>query len=246
MKNLNLKSIPKNKKYEPNTLYRINSGEEVLFEELHDESDGKQKHKEIVRLKYILEDKQYGIYAKEYRNVLFVKDDMKKADILACVVDDKNKRIHSFIMDVKSNISAFSDDLYKNDALITVIKEVRDFINQLADEKVSKDGIFYLYKSEGYNEEETFGIVTKSFEKNKFLDASEMIETVLNRNGNLNDLSFLKFYNSLKPYKSEIKKLRDFSKQKITICDRQFDLNVYLLSNIDEYISEASIEICIS
>ena len=73
-----------------------------------------------------------------------------------------------------------------------------------------------------------------------------MIETVLNRNGNLNDLSFLKFYNSLKPYKSEIKKLRDFSKQKITICDRQFDLNVFLLSNIDEYISEASIEICIS
>lgn len=111
---------------------------------------------------------------------MFVKEQMKKADILACVVDDKNKRIHSFIMDVKSNISAFSDDLYKNDALITVIKEIRDFINQLADEKVSKDGIFYLYKSEGYNEEETFGIVTKSFEKNKFLDASEMIENILN------------------------------------------------------------------
>lgn len=48
-----------------NTLYKINFGEEVLFEELHYESDGKQNHKEIVRLKYILEDKQYGIYAKE-------------------------------------------------------------------------------------------------------------------------------------------------------------------------------------
>lgn len=55
MKKLNLKSIPENNKFEPNALYKISSGEEVIFEELHEESDGKEKHKEIVRLKYILD-----------------------------------------------------------------------------------------------------------------------------------------------------------------------------------------------
>lgn len=62
----------------------------------------------------------------------------------------------------------------------------------------------------------------------------------------MNNLIFTKFYNSLKPYRSEIKKLKDFSGRKITIYGRQFDLNVYLLTNMDEYISEASIEICMS
>lgn len=69
-----------------------------------------------------------------------VKQGCKTADILACAVDENEKKIATFIFDVKSNISAFSDDLLKDQALLTVIKEVRDFVEQIHAEMLHKNG----------------------------------------------------------------------------------------------------------
>lgn len=58
--------------------------------------------------------------------------------------DDSNKKIQSFIFDVKSDISAFSDDLRKENAMLTAIKEVRDFIEQIQMERLHKNSFFVV------------------------------------------------------------------------------------------------------
>ena len=55
----------------------------IPFVEEHSEK------REIVHLQFELEEEQYGIYAYEYRGACTVKEGCKKADILACVVDEQ-------------------------------------------------------------------------------------------------------------------------------------------------------------
>ena len=112
-------------KLQKSTLYKIPESMTVPFEEIH--ANGK----EVVNLNYQLQESQYGIYANEYKNPCINKQGCKKADVLACVVDDKRKEIKSLVFDVKSNISSFSDDLTKESAALTAIKEIRDFIEQI-------------------------------------------------------------------------------------------------------------------
>ena len=95
---------------------------QIPFVELHKDKCEK------VFLDYKLADEQFGIYATEYRAPV-IKKGIKTTDIIACIVDEKQKNIYTLIADVKSNISSFSDDLSKGDALITAIKEV--FQNKL-------------------------------------------------------------------------------------------------------------------
>ncbi len=121
-----------------NVLYKINKSTQVIFKEQH------EKSQEIVNIDYCLENHQYAIYANEYRRPEIDKNGCKTADVLSCVFDDKNKTIQSFIFDVKSDISAFSDDLQKENAMLTAIKEVRDFIEQIQMERLHKNS-FLLY-----------------------------------------------------------------------------------------------------
>lgn len=93
----------------------------VCFAERH--ADKSEK----VRIEYSLENGQYGIFAQEFRNPIAGKQDRKTADALACIIDEECKKNLTVIFDVKSNISAFSDDLLKDGAMLTVIKQVRDF-----------------------------------------------------------------------------------------------------------------------
>lgn len=97
-----------------------------------------------MKLEYILDEKQYAFLGKEYRSSNFSKAGCKVADIMSSMVDDGKKLIYSVILDIKKDISAFSDDLLKDEAIITAIKEVRDFIKQLHDEIYVKIVYYYL------------------------------------------------------------------------------------------------------
>ena len=126
MNKITFREIPKEKIEEnqipKNQVYKVSEPMSIPFVEDH------ATHKEQVELDYQLKDGQYGLYANEFRGQYTSKDGCKKADVLACVVDEKEKTVYTLIFDVKSNISAFSDDLKKDEAVITAVKEVRDFL----------------------------------------------------------------------------------------------------------------------
>lgn len=217
------------KPIDKNALYKINKSTRVVFKEQH------EKSQEVVNIDYFLEEHQYAIYANEYRRPEIDKNGCKTADVLSCVFDDSNKKIQSFIFDVKSDISAFSDDLRKENAMLTAIKEVRDFIEQIQMERLHKNSFLLYYENEGYVEEENFGIVTKSFEAEKFKNAAERLDGILSgKQEDIPTLLFLKLQNNLKPYEKEISRLYDFAEQMIKIAGKLYKLQVFLLTKKDE------------
>lgn len=227
--------------YRKNVLYKINDACTVSFREEHE--TGKL---ERVNLVYDLEHHQYGSFAHEFRNPVVRKEGCKTADVLACVVDETQKKIHTIIFDVKSDISAFSDDLLRNESLLTAIKNVKKFICQIHDEILHKNGFMLYYSDEGFSEEETIGIVTESFEKEKFAAAADLLEQLLSdKNILISELTDLKLKNNLRPYAREVECLRDFSEEKVTISGRLYDLQIFLLEKISEQESAALIKVAL-
>ena len=89
MINLNFKDYAE--PCQKNILYKIHQSTIVHFKELH----GDNESYELVKLIYDLHPGQYGIFAHEYRSPVTLKQGCKSADILACKVDEGNKRIIS-------------------------------------------------------------------------------------------------------------------------------------------------------
>lgn len=171
MLNLQIKDI-NSKNISKNVLYKVPESMQILFVESHEDKCEK------VILDYKLENEQFGIYATEYRAPV-IKKGIKTTDIIACIIDEKQKSIYTLVADVKSNISSFSDDLSKDDALITVIKEVRDFSEQIEDGLLHKENFLMYHKNEGFNERCEMAIFTRNFECEKFRDAARYIEKLL-------------------------------------------------------------------
>lgn len=213
-------------KYEPNNcsrniLYRIGESGIIQFTEEH------KQHKEIVRLHIQLENGQYAVYANEYRNPLVEKRGCRTADVLILIVDEQEKRIFSFLFDVKTNISAFSDNLLGENAMITALKEVRDFLEQLEDTLKSKNALIALYGC--YSEKENLGIVTRNFDTAKFEAVAETYEKIFQENHTANSLILYKLRNNLKPYGNVIERIKQFAQKKIVISGKTYQLHTYIL-----------------
>lgn len=218
-----------------NILYRINQSQTVLFKEDHEVREKQKKtaqleQSETVQLQYCLSGGQYGIYAREYRGQVTEKDGCKVADILACVVDEPGKMIFSTICDVKRNISAFSDDLQKDNAMLTAVKEVRDFIEQLRAGVLHKNSFMLYYHADDFQERERLGIVTKSFEPEKFRAVADLLEQRVQADDpKVSSLVTHKLRNNLGPYRGEIGKLRAFADQTVFIGGKPCPLHVFPL-----------------
>lgn len=226
--------------YEKNVLYDIREDRVVPFRETHTDSD----KVEAVDLVYCLEAGQYGIFAYEYRSPFLEKQGCKTVDVLACVVDDIHKKVHTILFDVKSNISAFSDDLLKDSTMLRAIMEVRDFTDQLHDALLHKDAFMLYYKDGGFEEDEKVGIVTGNFEERKFADVADLLERLfVSEDAPISKLVEIKLKNSLRPYKDEIRRMRYFSERKVEISGKIYELQVYLLEKISGVESKTVIEI---
>ncbi len=150
-------------------------------------------------------------------------------------------------MDIKRNISVFSDDLLKDNAAITAIKEIVGFIEQIHHSILHKDSLLVYRKDEGYTETEEVGIATRRFEGQKFYGLADFLENL----GELpklkiNPQSWFKVQNQYKPYVPEAAKIREFAGHKVTVCGRQYPLHVYLLEQVNESEYAVSIELELS
>lgn len=237
MINLSFRLYNPSKVIEKSNLYRVNETETVKFIEQH------QSAKEIVNMEIVLRKGQYGIYANEYRRPGTEKEGCKTTDVLACIIDENNKKIRSIVFDVKSNISAFSDNLMRDEAMITAINEVHDFVEQIHAELLHKKSFLIYYKDAGYIEQEHVGIVTKSFEPEKFRAVAQKLERLISEEKkNISTLVSLKLKNSIRPYEPEIKTLYNFADKKIIIHEREYPLQVYILQKANSTDYEITIK----
>ncbi len=238
---LNTKSLKLDMQIQKNVLYQINENTTVSVREEHKDC----ADTETVNLRYVLEGGQYAVFANEFRSPNVSKQGCKSADILTCLIDDEHKHIYTLILDMKKNISAFSDNLLKDDTLLSAINEVDDFIEQLRHAMLHKDGILLFHKDEGYIEKVEVGIATRRFESEKFLKIAEFLEGLVNRQKPLNiqPLLWYKLKNNLMPYVSESEKIRDFAERKVCLCGNCYQLQVYLLEWVENCEYAVSIEI---
>lgn len=241
MISLNTTNLKQGAKIQNNVLYKIEQDRIISVREEHDHCDDV----EIVQLKFDLKDGQYAVFGKEYRSPNFLKYGCKSTDVLTCLIDDKNKGIYSFLLDIKKNISAFSDDLLKDGAMLSAIKEVRDFIEQLHHALIHKESFLTAYKSYGYTETTEIGLATKSFEREKFLKVADFLANLEDYENppNMTPLLWYKFKNNLMPYRSEESKMRNFADKRVEICGNSYDLQVYLLRWVKDSEYAASVEI---
>lgn len=224
-----------------NVLYRLDTSNEVCFAERH--ADKSEK----VRIDYSLENGQYGIFAQEFRNPIAGKQDCKTADVLACIIDEECKKILTVIFDVKSNISAFSDDLLKDGAMLTVIKEVRDFTKQLHDEILHKESFILYYKDEGFKEREILGLVTGNFESSKFVEAADLLESLFEyADSSIPRLIELKLKKNLMAYRNESIRLRDFAEKRVNIGEKMYNLWIFLLEKTSATEYAANIKLALN
>lgn len=226
-------------KIQKNNLYKISTSMVVPFVEEH------EKSREKVILHYKLMDGQFGIYATEYRAPVVIKKGCKTTDILACVVDENQRKLYTLIADVKSNISSFSDDLSKENALFTAVKEVRDFTEQVECEWLHKENFMMFYKHEGFEEFCEYAIVTKNFEHDKFRKAADKLEELIkNENKNISVLIQTKMRTNLRSYEGEIHRLRKFADEMLIMNKKEYALKVIILEKEKEetYSSEIQID----
>ncbi len=223
----NIRTLKPNEQVQKNVLYEIKGDMCISVQEAHGESQDSER----VNLEYHLKEGQYAIFAYEYRPSYISKQGCKSADVMTCLIDDDNKDINSLIFDIKRNISAFSDNLLKEGALITAVKEVKDFIDQIHHTMLHKEGILLYRKEKGYTERAEVGIVTRRFECEKFLQAAEFLEnlTSLPKPAGMQPSLWYKFQYNLSPYVNESQKLREFADCKVTVSKKQYPLRVYLL-----------------
>lgn len=232
MVEFNIREIKPNASYQKNTLCRINKDRVIQVCEKHKDSS----NIEIVNLEYILKENQYALFGNEYRNPHLSAHGCKTTDVLTCIIDDENKTIYSLIFDIKSNISSFSDNLLNENALLTAINEVKDFIEQLSYANMHKNSFLTFHKAEGYSETLEVGIATKNFESEKFLSVADFLEnlTHFERPENIQPLVWYKFKTNLMPYISEVKKIRNFANKTVEIEGMPYQLRVFMLEKVTD------------
>lgn len=122
-----------------NTLYTVPSSTIIPFEEL--QKDGT---KDLVQLHYNISENETGFYGSEYRPGFLAKSDCKAVDILGMVVNDEQKKVTSYLYDVKRTVGG--DDV------------IFHFVEQIQDSLLHKQAMIqYL---DGYQEKEHLGVIT--------------------------------------------------------------------------------------
>lgn len=97
MKRIKGHYIKEGKNLEKGKLYIIRKNRIVVFEE--EETD------DIVNIHFnITKEQQYGIYSSEFKPSFIEDNGVKKADILIFIVDEENKHLSSWIIDVKKTV----------------------------------------------------------------------------------------------------------------------------------------------
>lgn len=128
-------TIRENRQVLPGRLYRVEKSRTLNFEE--------QETDDAVEIMFHIGDGQYGIYGNEYKPPFVEDQGGKKADILALVIDDKQKRFSSWVVDVKKTVGGEDVICHLVEQLIESVKHKKAITTYL-DEYTEEQHIGYI------------------------------------------------------------------------------------------------------
>mgnify|MGYP004537649491 CR=1 FL=1 len=197
------------------TLYKILKSREITVDE--------ERTKDRVIIEYIVQNGQYGICCSEYKPPFIDDEGAKKVDVLVLVIDEKNKKFSSWILDMKQSVGG-------EDVIFHLLEQLQDSLkhkNALA-----------IYMDD-FREEQHLGFVTRD------LQIERIEESVKKREKELNDIKKSTFQmfpiirnkgmiESIK-LKKEIETLSMFLDKKMKIKDQIYPIESYISEKQGEY-----------
>ena len=197
------------------TLYKILKSREITVDE--------DRTKDRVIIEYIVHNGQYGICCSEYKPPFIDDEGAKKVDVLVLVIDEKNKKFSSWILDMKQSVGG-------EDVIFHLLEQLQDSLkhkNALA-----------IYMDD-FREEQHLGFVTRD------LQIERIEESVKKREKELNDIKKSTFQmfpiirnkgmiESIK-LKKEIETLSMFLDKKMKIKDQIYPIESYISEKQGEY-----------
>lgn len=193
-----------------NTLYSVPSSNIIPFEE--QQEDGT---KDLVQLRYNLSENDAGFYGSEYRPGFLAKSDCKAVDILAMVTNDEQKKVTSYLYDVKRTIGG-EDVIYH-------------FVEQIQDSLLHKQAMIqYL---DGYQEKEHLGVVTAMFDELRIESSINEKKESLSKNDTTSMAPMLasKIEGINLRIKKELSILENFQQRKIEFQQKLHNFEVHLM-----------------
>ena len=197
------------------TLYKILKSREIIVDE--------ERTKDRVIIEYIVQNGQYGICCSEYKPPFIDDEGAKKVDVLVLVIDEKNKKFSSWILDMKQSVGG-------EDVIFHLLEQLQDSLkhkNALA-----------IYMDD-FREEQHLGFVTRD------LQIERIEESVEKREKELNDIkkSTLQIFPIIRnkgmiesiKLKKEIETLSMFLDKKMKIKDQIYPIESYISEKQGEY-----------
>lgn len=210
MKKLNGTKIRDKENLQKSTLYSVPTAMRLKLEEVHVDDPAK----DIVNVDFQLKENEYGVYGNEYRPLYLTKGSCKVLDLLCVIVNDEEKRMASYLFDVKSKTGGKD--------------EIPDFIEQLEDGFLHKQAMLQ-YLSD-YQEDEHIGVITRHFDEDSIKCEIERVAKKINEEIE-NIPILLRQKKEIERVKLKLRKkvFEDFLERKVTIHGRQYELEVHML-----------------
>lgn len=225
----NTQQIRDSNELKSNKLYELDAEHRTAtVVEQHEDSEP-----EIVDLEFHIPPNGKGIVAREYRNKDFSSS--KAADILCILMDTDEKEILTCIYDIKRTITGFDESKTPEELRKDVVKRIQDFILQIQDSVVHKDGLLVQYvRYENYKEILQVGIITREFDVLKLDRLAKQLQSCLHDTAIDMGAIGKKYYIATQPLRKEIEMVNDFRNKKIKILGSLLSMQVFLLQYSEE------------
>lgn len=213
---INGKRISDNTNIQANLLYRIDGEFVVKHEE--PQQDGS---KDFIEINYILNEHQYGLYAKEYRPAHISKKGHKAADLLLMAIDESEKVFSVWILDIKVTVGG--DEV------------IFHLIDQWKDSILHKENIAIYLRNSGLIETLHMGYITRELQRermnNSIRERKKEIENLEEEFKKMPITSVvLSKMRSLDVKKVELDVLEKFYDNKVSIMNHLINIEPYFLT----------------
>lgn len=221
----NTKRINPEENMKANKLYELSTDSPVATViEKHTDSEP-----EIVDVEVCIPPGGRAIIAREYRNKDF--SDSKAADILCIVVDAQKKSIVTGIYDIKRTMTGYDEQMPLMKLRKKISGRIFEFIQQIQDSILHKDGLLAEYRYDEYIETVMPGIITREFDGEKLIRLSEKILADIGEPFEQAGAIGQKYDMATCAARKEAGLINDFGSKKIKILNRVFEQQVYILKH---------------
>ena len=143
------------------TLYKIGESKSILCSEEHD--DGL----DVFYSKIVLQRNQYAYYAHEYRSPIVNKENASMIDIFIIIVDEQQKKMKAFALDLKRNLFSIDTTKADMDNYRIIALNIEKFVKQVNDTHKYYHAIKVFLEDKIEEDEFSIALVTRNFDSDK-------------------------------------------------------------------------------